>query len=54
MAVVVSCVALVISILAVAMVGVTLGLSHMMESERVGGEFFTFQNSNCYSKNESL
>ena len=42
MAVVVSCVALVISILAVAMVGVTLGLSHMMESERVGGEFFTF------------
>ena len=40
MAVVVSCVALVISILAVAMVGVTLGLSHMMETERVGGEFF--------------
>ena len=48
MAVVVSCVALVISILAVAMVGVTLGLSHMMETERVGGEFFAQKFKHLY------
>ena len=40
MAVVVSCVALIISILAVALVGITFGLSHMMDAD-LSGEFRT-------------
>ena len=53
MAVIVSCVALVISILAVAMVGVTLGLSHMMDAEvgghDISGEFVTSKHSVTFS-----